>query len=717
MDFDEFIKPYNDSRVDNIEQQMGVIDTLPALNMDIDDYRLTTSLNNRIQDSLGYWNDPKGYNLRVSRNHMVMFHLGKQVDESRLYRYQVPYIENEMFVAYETIVAYLTAQTPQPEVYPGQDNDGSRKLAMDLEKALICHSEKFNLAGVFESAVRNLLNKRLGLIYLYFDPNHGENGEIIPVSIDPEHVIIDKNARLGENPEFICFIRKMSVEKLISKYPEKEKEIMQACGFKYKTVKQMSTEIAYREVWLTYYDKKGQAKEGCVSYFNNIVLGKYLNPHWIYADNAKNFLDVPMKPFIPINYVNDGSHWIDQTSPMEQASILQDILNKRGRQIMENADTANGIFVFDSRAMTKDDAENLTGDPNQKILVNASTNNMKVGDVAMNIQPHQLPSYVMQDKLDLRNTIFNITGTPSQFRGGDDDQTKTLGQALMIKNQASGRQDLIVRKIDQAATQYFRLLTQMMKVHYTEKHYFAYNGGDGEFDRVVMSRDLMDEKIGLNVKSGSMLPFDKQRQQAIALQLAQLGVIDPYNLYKDLGLPNAQKRYDAFMKWKTSPQDLARDAENDTQDMEAYVDYIELMDGKTVPPREDVTAEHILTHRKQMISDRFMKAKQKVQVNFLMHLQAELQSLERRTALDSLAAQGAQALDLLNPQPMAPPAGGIPQNAPPVAPQMGGAPSPAAAGAMMGGAPTVASVMSPGMANPNNPRMPNMGNPSALPTL
>ncbi len=715
MDFDEYIKPYNDSKVDNLDGQQGVIDVLPALSMDLPDSQITKNLDNRIEDSLSYWNDPKGYNLRVSRNHMVMFHLGKQVDESRLYRYQVPYIENEMFVANETIVSYLTAQSPQAECYPGRDNEGSRKLATDSEKAMIAHSEKFNLAGVFEQAIRNLLNKRLGLIYLYFDPNHGPEGEIIPISIDPEHVIVDKNARMGENPEFICYIRKMTVERLINKYPEKEKEIMNACGFKYKTPNQMSTEIAYNEVWITYYDKKdSKPMEGCVSYFKDVVLGKYRNPHWIYADPSKNFLDVPMKPFIPINYVNDGSHWIDQTSPGEQASLLQDILNKRGRQIMENADTANGVFVFDSKAMTKDDAENLTGDPNQKILVNASSNLLKVSDVAMNIQPHQLPGYVMDDKIDLRNTIHSIMGTPSQFRGDDSDQTKTLGQALMIKNQASGRQDLIVRKIDQAASHYFRLLFQMMKVHYTEKHYFTYNGGAGEFDHVVMSRNLMDEDIAVSVKSGSMLPFDKQRAQAIALQLAQIGVIDPYNLFKDLGMNNPQKRYDAFVKWKTSPQELSRDNDNDTQDMEAYVDFVEILAGQKVEPREDITTEHLLTHRKQMISDKFFKAKPKVQLAMIAHVQGEVDSLARRTGLESLAQMGAEALSPMNPEPAL---GQQPPAPPSSAPMTSPTPSPAAAGAMLGGAPSVANVMGAQTVNPQNPMVPNMGNPSALPTL
>lgn len=699
MDFDEQIGPYTDAKVDNIQQQSGVVDTLPALpglDIDLPDKAITANLDRRIEDSLAYWNDPKGFNLKVSRNHMTMMHLGKQVDESRLYRYQIPYIENEMFVGFETMVAYLTSQAPQPETYPGQDTDSSRILSGDLEKALMAHSEKFNIARLFENAVRDCLNKRLGCIYFEFDPDYGDFGEIIPKSIDPEHLIIDKNARMGENPEFICYLRKTSVEKLITRYPEKEKEILEACGFKYKTLKQMTTEIVYREVWITYYEK-GEAKEGCVSYFGTLVLGKYKNPHWIYTKGKfKNFLDMPLKPFIPLNNINDGAHWIDQTSPMEQASLLQDILNKRGRQIMENADTANGIQIFDSAVLTKDDAEMLTGDPNQKIIVNASTQGMKVGDTVMNVLPHQLPAFVINDKIDLRNTIHSIIGTPSQFRGDDSADAKTATENIMIKNQAAGRQDILVRKIDQFATAYFRYLTQMMKVHYTDKHYFVYNGGDGEFDYITMHRGLIEEGVQVSVKSGATLPFDKQRQQAVALQLAQMGAIDPLNLYKDLGMDNPQKRYDALMKWKTQPQELAKNALDELQDQAAFVDYIEIMDGKLAKPRDDADTEHILTHRKQMISDKFLKAKPEQQMALIAHVQAEVSSLERRTQLDlaSQSAVGGMGLDVnaplpsLMPQPQAGPQGmpppgmqGPPQGAPPPSlSAIGGQPQPVNAG-------------------------------------
>jgi hypothetical protein len=726
-DYEQISPPLNDQRVDNIAQQSGEIDRLPVLSIDLPDAQIISNLNARINDAQTYWDIPEGFNLREARNENTRLHLGRQIDVTHLYRFQVPYVENEIFVAVETIVAYLTSQTPQAEVYPAKDSDQSKKIAIDLEKALIAHSQQFELSRKLEVAVRDVLLKRIGIIKLRFDPNHGDHGEIVPEVINPEHIIVDKNAAMGDNPAFICHVLKMSVEELCARFPEKKNQIYEALGIIRGTPKQMSQEVAVREVWLTNYNKKYEAEEVVVWYFGKLVLDKIKNPNWMYSGGS-NFLQMPMKPFIPLNYINDGSHWIDVTTPIEQGANTQNILNKRGRQIMENADKANGVLIISTDSgLTKDDAQNLTGDPNQKLII--KTAGQDVRNLVYQVPPHDLPSYVMDDKFDLRSTIHAIIGTPSEFTGSDDNQDKyeTLGKAMMVKNQASGRQDLIGRAVASFMNKYFQFLTQMMAVWYDSKHYFVYNGGDGEFDYVTMHRDLLEDGMVVQVKSGTTQPFDKARQEATALQLAKMGMISPLDLYKDLHMDNTQKRYDNWFKWKTDPQSLALDALDAMDDSEAYVDYVEIMAGRPCKPRDDASKEHILTHRKQMLTDVFLKAKPGYQKTFVKHVQDELQSLELRTSLDEMSQQ---SMELLNPsvpiqppQPpmppmmgapgMMPPPGGAPMGQPPMGmppqgPPMGGAPQPANLGSIFGGT---------GLPNPANPQTPPMGSVTALPAL
>lgn len=709
-DYEQISRVYSNVAVDNYSDAQGVIDQLNPLDFNAPDYDLVRNLEARIQDSSAYWNQPEGYNLEKSRNQSQRALLGKQIDVTNLYRFQIPYIENQLFLANEAIVAYTTAQQAMPEVYPAQDTQRSKIFARDLEKALIAHSHKFKLQKLQEIAVRHLMMNRVGIIKLKFDPNYGQNGEIIPEIVDPRNVIFDKNARFGSNPAFICEVLKMTVEEMCSRWPNKKEEIYKSLNYKRGTPKQLSAVVPVREVHFTYFNDKYEASEVIVWYFNDVVLEKTKDINWVYTDSRKNFLDSPRKMYVLLNYINDGNHVIDNTTPIEQADYMQAMLNKRGRQIMENADKANGMLVISTESgMTADDAQNITGDPNQKLII--TTQGRPVSELVHQVPAHDLPAFVVNDKMDIRSMIHAIMGTPSEFTGTVDGTRgeETLGQALLKKNQASGRQDLIIRAIDHWMTDYFNCVVQMMAVWYTEKHFFVYNGGDGDFDYITITRDLIEDGIAVTVKSGGTLPFDKSRQEGVALQLAKMGMISPLDLYKDLHMDNPQQRYDNWVKWKTDPMSLARSVEDQDQDNKAYMDYVEIMNGKKAEPRMDATTEHILTHRKQMLTEEFLKADRKKQVAFLEHLKAEVESLEARTALDTVAQQGVMGLDLfgMNQQPMPMPGAPTPLTPPaqlPMgAPEMGlGAQAP---GLPMGGGPSALAGLGQGAPAPAGPPM------------
>lgn len=726
-----------DTSVDDIVNQTGMIDSLSPLDIDIPDIEIIRNLNMRIQDSQAYWDSAKGFDLSARRNKNVRYHLGHQVDTSNLYRFQTPYVENELFVGLESIIAYTTAQQAQPEVYPAQDTDRSKIFATDLEKALMAHSQKFDLMAKFEVCVRNLALKQVGVIKFRYDADYGKNGEIIPEAIDPSHVIFDKNAALGENPQFICHVIKMSASEACGRWPKKKQDIMDALGIKREGYKNMEQEIAISEVWLTHYDKQYKPQEAVVWYFGKVVLDKCKNPNWIYSDEDRNFLDTPLKPFILLNFINDGSHVIDNTTPFEQAINMQDILNKRGRQIMENADRANGTLVISTDSgLTKDDAQNLTGDPNQKLII--KTAGQKTSDMIYQVPPHDLPNYVIQDKMDARTTIHALLGTPSDFTGADNDGKgeETLGQSMLKKNQASGRQDAIVRSIDRFADRYFNYLTHMMAVHYDEKHFFVFNGGDGEFDHITISRDLFEDGIAVSVKAGTTLPFDKGRQEAVSLQLAKMGVISPLDLYKDLHMDRVQQRYDNWFKYKTSPEELARDAMDNIDDSAAYVAYTDIMNGKKAPEPKDPSREYVLSLRKLMISDEFMEAKKDRQKAFIVFVNRCIDSLELRTQLDQESQGDPEALRPQNQQPIQPAMPAAPMGMPPqgqpqipgmqqnqpmmpqgMPPQMAG--SPPQAGLLGSIPPQMAPppTQGVGMQNPAAPSIPSPASPTGLPMV
>lgn len=722
----------SNSAVDNIGSQQGEIDQLAALSLDMPDRDIISNLNQRIDDSESYWNDASGFDLKGVRAENTRLHLGK-VDETGLYKHQKQYKENQIFVGEESIVAYVTSQIAGPLVIPAGREDMHKLFAGDLEKAIKCFCEDvINLEQIVELCARNVLNKRIAAIHLYFDE---ALDDIVVEATDPEHLILDKNCALGKNPAFVCHVLKRTPEEMIAEFPGSARKLLDYLGIQRRTPKQMTKEYAIRKVWVTHYDKSNKPQEGVVWYFDNIVLKKMRNPNYLYARKDLNLLRYPKKPYIFGNLVNYGTHLIDSTTPLEQAAPMQQYLMRRGRQIAENADKANGILVISTKSgLTKDDGQNLTGDPNQKLFVD-DEDGKGVAALVQQLQAQTLPDYVLQDKQDARMQVGNIMGAPTDFTGADANEgDPTLGEVMIKKNQAAGRQDMMVRSVTRMLGDFYEYLVQMFIVWYTENHSFTYDAGDGEFDFITLKRELIHK--GIRVKASKPANPDRSRIEAIVLKLLEQKAISLLDAYKILQLDNAQQLYDNWAKQQADPSVLARDALDVVDESEAYVAFQDIMAGKKVEPKNNPSKEYILSLRKLMINDDFLKAKSKPQAAFIKYVNECIDSLEQRLALEEASdvsgetaeglRPGAPLPDPNQPQPgmgmppagpggMAPPTGGMPPmppGMPPMPPGMMGAMPPPPQGLTPSGVFAGTPIPAPGQAP-----MPQPGNPASLPML
>lgn len=670
VQYDRTSPVYDNTNVDNISEQSGVIDKLPSLSLDIADSEIIKNLDYRINESRDYWDDAKGFDLKNSRNENVRYYLGK-IDEKGLYKHQKQYKENQIFLGEEAITSYVTAQMAGPVVIPASKEDRDKLFASDLEKAIKAYFEDVvDLASIIEQVVHNIRLKRLGVIKFHYDKNYGKNGEIITESINPEHIILDKNATLGSNPAFICHVLKMSANEMISQFPKKEKDILKKLGIARKTPKQMEQELAVREVWVTHY-KNNEPIEGVVWYFQDIVLEKSRNPNWLYASENKNILKFPKKPFILGNLVNLGDHLIDDTTPVEQAIQQQKELNRVGRQIGEVAAKANGLLIISTDSgLTKDDAQNLTGDPNQKLVIKTAGN--PVADLVHQIEAQELPQFVADLKLDARMQVGNLLGAPTDFTGSQaDDGDPTLGEVMVKKNQSTGIQDKMVRAVTRLVGEVYEYWTQMAIAHYDEEHSFVHDAGDGEFDYITLIRGLIPE--GIRVKAAKPGDPDPSRVMAITFGLLKVKGISLLDAYKNLKLDNPQQLYDNWAKQNADPMSLARDVNTTVDVAEAYVVYQDIMAGKKVEDKDNPTKEYVLSLRKLMINDEFLKAPKSRQTKFIEYVNKCLDSLEVREQLDEAGQQDPTGQDLSPSIPLPP----LPPPMPPQQPGMpptGGAP-------------------------------------------
>ncbi len=176
----------------------------------------------------------------------------------------------------------------------------------------------------------------------------------------------------------------------------------------------------------------------------------------------------------------------------------------------------------------------------------------------------------------------------------------------MARNQAQGRQDLLVRAMDRGLDAYFKYLLQMMKVYYTEDHYASVLGEDGRYDFVALNREKIEDGIKVRVKAGSTLPMDKGRLEAVALNLAKLGKISLLSLYEFLDVPNPGKHVERVIKEQVDPTVTVEDIRSDDQDANAAEDYEMIKQGAHAPPRDDPDGRHIKTHQQQLLSNDFV---------------------------------------------------------------------------------------------------------------
>ena len=618
--------------------------TAAVFDLDLSDENLLSLVKSPLQESKNYWDS--FYDLKTKTDENMNYWLGRHWQAGVVYEYQEDnlYMDNRIFTNTESASEIINSRIAQPEVLPAQDSVSSIQLSSDLQDALYAHSSKFHTQDLFRINTRNLQIKRRAYIKLRFDPSVGPVGEIIPELCDPDDIIEDKDARLFDNPRFRAHkIRGKSVQDLCNQFPDAEQKIYRCFGFSRTNGKgdiiaqytQLRQQKNIYEIWFTYYDDNAKRKREGVMWCDEAltcVFGKMRNPNWNYEDEgfederAANFLDFPPKPFIRWNHLNDGSSAIDLTSIVEQAIPLQKIVNKRGFQIGDNADQGGGGIVFDTAAISKEDMAKVIGDPAERLGVNAKGN---IKNVITRIAPPPLADYVFEDKADARLSIDNLFGTHAITRG-EESGNKTLGQDYLQQQQDMSRQGGMANANHRAATDYYRLLVQMMKVYYTEDHWFKITGEDGQFDFVVMRTDLIEDGIEVNVEAGSMLPMDKASQRQAAVDLATAGLMDPLSLYEIMGFPNAKKLTERLIKYNTDPQSFAGDIERDNFNREAFMDIAILNAGEMPKLRSDVTPEYLQFRNEYMLTGEYKELSDVVKQMHIEHLkEAELQAQEQ----------------------------------------------------------------------------------------
>lgn len=626
----------------------GVIKSLDSIDITLSDDELLSNLKTRIEDAKADWDDQtdNGYNLSEKRRLNKQYFDGEQI-QTKLKGDQIPYVENQIWIGWSAVLAYLTSSVAHPNVYPSSDSSEAKRFGVFFEKVLSAHNDQFEFNNIASKVVNDAGINYIGVIKLEYDPNYGENGEIVPKLIDPENLVVDNHTPYDENPEFISYKSRMTCAEMIHRWPSKKEDILKVASVQTeKGHLNLDTILAVTEVWMTYYDSEFEPCEGVVYFCDDIILEKIKNPNFSYTNSELNIIKTPPKPFVFCNLSPDGRFLIDKTSSIEQARQMQDFLNLAGRHSLESSLRSNPTIVINGASLNENDAVSSEKLATKSVITltnvpQGSNASSEFGVVpAATISPE-----LLAQKQDLRSQVLAILGAPDVITGSIDngDLSPTLGQSQIKKDQAQGRLDLMTRSIDKFYTDYYRLLAHFMSVWYQKKHTFTSSTNDG-YKRIYISRGMIDTKIEIHVLGGSTLPINKAEQQQIAEGLLENKAISLLDYYKISGLNNSQEMYDNYIQFVKDPFSLARKESSEVDEFTAQ-QILERFEDEDAVEVIDSSDGLIKSLRNLTLTKEFKSKSKKVQNKFNQYISTVIIENLKRRIIDNAAQQGVMALE------------------------------------------------------------------------
>jgi hypothetical protein len=546
----------------------------------LDSSELAEMLDAKIEESKGFWNGGK-YKLDKRTQENEKFYLGEQVSDDDDGEQDNLTLDNRIFSSVRTIVPYVTTRITEPEVYPSSNSVAAKKFANDLEKALHIKADKENVKAKAKFSVEDAIIRRRGYLKPRYDAatKNFFSVEYVPA----ESIIIDHKARSYEEPRYFRHCLEKSVDDLVIMFPDKEERIKELFN-----IKETSSKADYQalhdinEDW-SFVTIKGELDLVVCWSYKKEALGVIKDPNWRYGKT--NFLENHMMPLVFFNVLNDGRTYIDKTSYVEQAKYSQNTIDKRGKQIGENAGLGSvGMPIVDSEALDEEQTEYLTYQGDTAIVLKVP-DGKRIQDVFDTWKASTLPADVYKDKVDSIEAVNNAFGASSINQGVQSDNN-TLGQDILLRDQSQGRQQDIVDAIDAAMNRLYLLMAQFMLVYGEEDELFRYVGENSEFDYIIMNTSSLDTNAEIRVKAGTSMPIDKSQRRATAKESANMKMIDPLSYWEIMDEPNAQKYAKRLMDFMADPKAFLSDTEEEIFNRDAYVD-IEMIKQKQVPPFRD----------------------------------------------------------------------------------------------------------------------------------
>lgn len=546
-----------------------VVNDSSPLYLPIDDVELKSIIDQKIKD---YDEFVKNSKIDERQKENLKYYKGDQIDKSQLHKFQVPYVDNIIWQNLETRISLASARLPDIVGIPVDDTPEANDLAKKVKEAIELKVKNKNIKRLIKDGLRTHQINHTGIIKIRWDANRGDNGDFVFDHVQPSNVKFDVHAPIphdgytSDNMEVIIEYIEEPTNLVLSKFPKKREELLKIIGVTNKGLP-ASSKIKYSEIWFTWYDKQGKRFEGVAWRYKDLILDKMRNPYYDWKGKElqldadlittglrpgveyQNYFEFARKPYIFFSHQNLGVNAFDEMTPVSASIALQDIINKRGRQITEISDRAVPKLVFSGNYITKDRAKQVTNDPNESVWLDEAE---RVGDAVMSV-PGTPPNPILyNDLVTTRNQMDSKFATHGTTRGEVQATESGISKQITREGDLGITDDVVDMMVERVMSEMAGWALQMMKMMYNENRYIKDMGKDGKLVAVELSGSDIPKGLEIQVRADSS---DEQRKKAEAIELAKLKAIDPLTMNEMLDVPNPKESTDRLLSFLNGAAD------------------------------------------------------------------------------------------------------------------------------------------------------------------
>lgn len=532
--------------------------------------------------------------LRLIQSQNRDYYMGDQLKSFDLLHWQLPSVENRIWLSTEVLIPMATANPGDPDIHclawgEGQETEITYYVEACTSVLMYDYDVVYNLKDKIREILRHWFMYQVGVGKFRYNKMTGQPTFDV---VDPRNIILPSK---GSPKGWLAEFRQLTLRELLVEFPESKAKLEGLYWTQGGEIPEeiLGTIIGCYEYW----------RDSFVAFkVNDTLLDKRRNPYWDWEGEKRvthqeavlqpdgssiinpivdtykfRILDRPLKPYFIFNYFTVDGLEYDNTGYIQQGIPSQDLVNKRKRQITAAADDA-GILVasgMGGAGIKKAEFDKYDGSPRSTFWIpdgNPST-------IFARLSPAQVSPGMIQDLQDSRQSLDNLFGTSNTTRGEQGPQETATGRTI-LRNGDINRIAPIAEAVEDFLQKVYMYDLQM-RVLFTETDYtvpqvtpsdtsesknVTFNRNKIPFVKVdelvtidgkqSMETFMKPAPITLRVRRNSTLPKDPLSEYQRVYDMMKAGIIDPLTALERVGEIDPSGKYLRLLKHQANPASL-----------------------------------------------------------------------------------------------------------------------------------------------------------------